>query len=142
MSDIDLDEIDRALAERTPGDWRVDTVRTPAGHLAVSAWNADEVPCVVCDTHGHCSSAADAHLIAHAPEWLRVLVARVRELEADVADAKRDERERIVALLRGEAATCDRVAQSLGATDACREIDELRGAATCALQFANELERT
>lgn len=83
---INLDEITRALAEATPGPWLdycILNVSTGGGehrvnnpHLGVDvARCGSSVP----------YSRQDAHLIAHAPEWLRLLVERVRKQDAAIA---------------------------------------------------------
>ena len=69
----DLDAIEARLARATPGPWHVDDsgrgveAMTEIGAVEVVAW----------------TERADAILIAHAPEDLRALLARVREFEAD-----------------------------------------------------------
>lgn len=121
---IDLDKIERALEAATRG-----CECHPGNHFTMLAYNGWCARCQI----------MAAPLIAHAPEWLRALVDRVRELEAAldasadtmvrgiVGVAERafaDERKRIVALLRERAA-----------------VDLDREAETVLLEIADELEQ-
>lgn len=102
---INLDEITRALDERKKGKWSfcryAETDREwlkaeitklldndGAGDICYFVGTEDDL--VVALTGNGPTSAANAHLIAHAPEWLRLLVDRVRvaeQLNKDFIDA-------------------------------------------------------
>lgn len=77
---INLDEITRALAEATPVPWKhvkrieYDTVSHYVCPTDIEVWVAK------CGSEKYYSDK-DAHLIANAPEWLRLLVERVRKYE-------------------------------------------------------------
>jgi hypothetical protein len=94
---VNLDEITRALGERKKGDWTfcryAETDREwlkaevaklldndGAGDVCYFVGTEDDL--VVALTGNGPTSAANAHLIANAPDWLRLLVERVRKLEA------------------------------------------------------------
>jgi len=91
---IKLDEITRALGEITQGEWFVDpegpeysvNYKGPLNtfrHVAM-------VSCYI-QRHGDKEeNEANAHLIANAPEWLRLLVERVRTLESAMKELQDD----------------------------------------------------
>lgn len=96
---LNLDEIEKALGETTQGEWFVDHEH-PRYCINLKGEDAlRHIAMVSCFDYYYGAAEeniANAHLIAHAPEWLRLLVERVRKLEAiaeeyqwglDVADA-------------------------------------------------------
>lgn len=93
MTDALLDQIEQALRGAIPGPW--DTM----DEKVFSVTPVNGLPWLVCETPYDYDSGDDdqhlrnAHLIAHAPEWLQALVGRLRALEAErdglVADCTR-----------------------------------------------------
>lgn len=85
---INLDEITKALAEATQGkNWAL--AFEPGKHIIIGEAVPGGKPIVVLPNRGgvgYCQEVirARGNLIAHAPEWLRLLVERVRKLELDV----------------------------------------------------------
>lgn len=98
---LDLTAIEKACAEATPGPWRVQRGFSASGrafvhgvyHVPPRLPHEDEEDMAspfyrydarICETDsGHYGpSEKDANFIANAREWVPVLVARVRELEA------------------------------------------------------------
>lgn len=102
--DLNLDEIEKALGEATQGKWGKhenphikSAINCGDKHIAMVNYSHRGLPG---DVFG-VEHEANAHLIANAPEWLRLLVERVRELEK-VAEAAR-----VVAQQNGEGGICD-----------------------------------
>lgn len=79
---INLDEITRALAESTQG--RIGTQFVDQWYDQPQGVQLLFIDGIQRNVLGAVVSPKDAHLIAHAPEWLRLLVERVRKLELDV----------------------------------------------------------
>lgn len=86
---INLDEIEKALGGATPGPWehikRIDHGKET--HYIRPTYMGEYV--AQCGSEQYYSDK-DAHLIANAPEWLRLLVERVRRLESDKGMAEAD----------------------------------------------------
>lgn len=79
---INLDEITRALAESTQG--RIGTQFVDQWYDQPQGVQLLFIDGIQRNVLGAVVSPKDAHLIAHDPEWLRLLVERVRKLELDV----------------------------------------------------------
>lgn len=79
---INLDEIEKALGEITQGDWELWEEHTEdrGTRYGVKCLGFGRV-----NFPAFCSEKENAHLIANAPEWLRLLVERVRKLEQELA---------------------------------------------------------
>ena len=89
---LNLDEIEKALGEITQGEWGIDpygprysisSKTRPFRHITM-------VSCYAKMVDDEKENEANVHLIAHAPEWLRLLVERVRALESDKEMAEAD----------------------------------------------------
>lgn len=97
---INLDEIEKALNEATPGPWECDE---RVGCISVHPKQDANCICDVTDQVAYwngfmedgCwnvkeSDSKNAHLIANAPEWLWQLVERVRKLESAMKELQDD----------------------------------------------------
>ena len=87
-----LDDVETALAKATPGNW-AQVWRGKDGSFTVAIEGGPNDGMVIASRnileHRANESLANAHLIAHAPEWLSALLARVRTAEAAYAKEHR-----------------------------------------------------
>lgn len=76
-----IHDVQEALAKATPGPWDIDPTETSI-HKAPTSRSGARSSVYVAQTR-RISGDADAHLIAHAPEWLAALVAALQQAQQE-----------------------------------------------------------
>lgn len=88
MTDAELDDLDRLCNKITPQPWRV--IPDASGSLEVLGMDPEnDEGTLVCETYIGPEESANACFIAAARTALPELIQRIRELEKELADARR-----------------------------------------------------
>lgn len=115
MTAEQLDEIQKSLDAATPGPWEAKEKEVHTAKEDIEGYKTQ-----VCKFTPSRIAASNIHLIAHAPTWLRSLLAEVQrqqgEIERLTAELRtlRDETAEVIKLEDETAARCSRLRQQLG----------------------------
>jgi hypothetical protein len=82
---LDLDAIGKACDEASPGPWEVERAGYEGDAISSITQSPNARRGIVGGDGGCICSDADGHFIANARSWVPALVARVRELEEQLA---------------------------------------------------------
>lgn len=133
---IDLEEIERALSEATPGPWSKFEREGGVVYANLGCENQTMVARADC---------RNATLIARAPTWLARLVAEVRRLREQVADAQAPGsccQLRMAAIERADASERERDMQTLNVAYYKAEVERLRSELTAVRSQLEVTERS